>query len=558
MSKRIFNPAERAEAEAKGEVAPPSFPAECLPPILRRMAEGVAELQRVPVAMTAPMVLAVASASLGRGVCMEGLLGNNGWPNLFVVVCAESGTGKSSAFRLVTAPLFGMQARILRQFRSEELPQLEAEKAALTIEMDSAKARFKKAETDTDRHAAREDMKRCTAKLKAVEDSMRPPLLLTSDSTPESLIEQLAANNEALAQFNPDAADAFDTMMGCYRDKNSRQGSSSPWLKLFNHEGFATTRTNRGNIVLDSPSLAMLLVVTPNTARRHLEDKSQMENGFLGRLLLCDPKAVMSGLTFEEAQSRRSLNSDVREPYEAAIWKALAVYHRPRGLENEDWFPDDDEPDYVGVSDAQKQGSPPGDEKREPFLIQLSKDALRVLTQDWNRQVVEWNGASQDRELVARETEMASRLALVMHIFAGMECAAGGQGGTWKVTSCRGHLEPLQADTMRNAVRIRDWFKASLANMMAGLKETRRDDLFSKIEGLIIKSKLECVTPRDLLTRGMAKTSEAAKDMLDAFVKDGRLHCRQREAKGTGRPPGAAYFLPTLERRMKQAGRHLT
>jgi hypothetical protein len=468
-------------------------------------------------------------------------------------VCKESGTGGSGAYRLATLPLDAMQARILRQFRNDDLPRLEAEKTTLSIEMEAAKARYKKAETDADRHAAREGLKRGAAKLKAVEDSMRPPLLWTSDSTPESLAEQLAANNDTLAQFNPDAGDSFSSMLGCYRDKSSRDGSHALWLKAFSNESHTITRT-RGTVHLRAPCLSMLLVVTPHTARRHLEDKSLLETGFLGRLMLCDPQAVMDEGSFEEALACASLGSDVSQPYEAAIWKALAVYHRPRGLENDGWFPDDDD----SASDAQQQSGAPEDDEREPFLVDSTEDALRVMWQDSVRQVAAWKTAEQDRELVARETEMASRIALVMHIFAGMKCAAGGQGGTWKVTSCRGHLEPLQADTMRNAVRIRDWFKASLANMMAGMKETRRDDLFSKIEALIIKSKLECVTPRDLLTRGMAKTSEAAKDMLDAFVKDGRLHCRQREAKGTGRPPGAAYYLPTLDRRMKQSGRHLT
>ncbi len=545
MSKRVFNPAERAEAEAKGEVPPLPFPAECLPPILRRMAEGVAELQRVPVAMTAPMVLAVASAALGRGVRMKVLRGREAPPNLFVCVCKESGTGGSSAFRMVTAPLDGMQARILRQFRNEELPRLEAEKTTLSIELEAAKGRYKKAETDTDRHQAREDLRRCTAKMKAADDAMRPPLLWTSDSTPESLAEQLAANNDTLAQFNPDAGDSFSSMLGCYRDKSSRDGSHALWLKAFSNEAHVITRT-RGVVHLPAPCLSMLLVVTPHTARRHLEDKSLLETGLIGRMLLCDPKAVMSEGSFEEALSRPSLGSDVSQPYEAAIWKALAVYHRPRGLENDDWFPGDD--DEVAVASAPREASGATDEEREPFLIDSTEDALRVMWQDSVRQVDAWKTAEQDRELVARETEKASRIALVMHIFTGMKCAAGGQGGTWKVTHCRGHLEPLQADTMRNAVLIRDWFKASLASMMAGMKETRRDDLFSKIEALMIKNKLECVTPRNLIERGMAKTAEAAKSMLDAFVKEGRLHCREREAKGTGRPPGAAYYLPTMER----------
>lgn len=544
MNKRIFNPAERAAAAEKGEIEPPSFPAECLPPILRRMAEAVAELQRVPVAMTAPMVLAVASASLGRGVRLKVLRGREAPSNLFVCVCKESGTGGSSAFRMVTAPLDGMQARILRQFRSDELPKLEAEKTTLLLEVESAKSRYKKAETDADRHQAREDLKRCAAKLKDIEDAMQPPLLSTSDSTPEGLAEGLAANNDTLAQFDVDAASAFSTMLGCYRDKGSRDGSHALWLKAFSNEPHTITRT-RGHTHLRAPCLSMLLVVTPHTARRYLEDKSLLETGFLGRLLLCDPRAVMSEGSFEEALSRPSLASDVSQPYEAAVWKALALYHRPRGLGNDDWFPDDD--DETPAADDGPEG------EREPFLVESAEDALRVLWEDSVRQVDAWKSAENDREMTARETEMASRIALVCHMFEHMKCAPSGQGGTWKVTKCNGHVTALSGATMRNAVRIRDWFKSSLALMTAGLKESRRDDLFSKVETLL-RSGLECLTPRDLITRGLARSAAEAAKVLDSFVADGRLHRREREAKGTGRPPGAGYFLPSLERAKRGRG----
>ena len=51
---RIFKPAERAEVEASGEIAALPFPSECLPKVLREMAEGVAKLERLPVAMSGP------------------------------------------------------------------------------------------------------------------------------------------------------------------------------------------------------------------------------------------------------------------------------------------------------------------------------------------------------------------------------------------------------------------------------------------------------------------------------------------------------------------------
>ena len=196
---RIFKPAERAEAEASGEIAAIPFPSECLPKVLRDMAEGVAKLERLPVAMSGPMALAVASAALGRGVVLRGLRGKITPPNLFVCVCKESGTGGSSAFGTITAPLDGMQARILRTFRDEELPRLEADRMTLTVESENCKAHYKKAETSADRERVREELRGIMAKLKRNEEAMREPLLWTSDSTPEALAEKLAANGDTLA-----------------------------------------------------------------------------------------------------------------------------------------------------------------------------------------------------------------------------------------------------------------------------------------------------------------------------------------------------------------------
>jgi len=540
---RIFKPAERAEAEASGEIVAPPFPSECLPKVLREMAEGVAKLERLPVAMAGPMVLGVASAALGRGVLLEGLRGKITPPNLFVCVCKESGTGGSSAFGTITAPLGGMQARILRTFREEDLPRLEAEKATLTIESENCKAGYKKATEDAGgREKAREELRGIMAKLKRNEEAMREPLLWTSDSTPEALAEKLAANGDRLAQLNPDAGDSFSSMLGCYRDKSSRDGSHALWLKAFSNESHTITRT-RGTVHLRRPCLAMLLVITPSTARKHLEDKSLLETGFLGRLLLCDPKAEMNEGTFEEALASPSLPSDVSQPYESAIWKALAFYHRPRGLVIESWPDEEDE----------EEETPAQEGEHEPFVIKCDEGALRVLHEDRLRQCAAWKAAEEQRELIARETEQAARIALVLHIYDCMTFRRTGQGGTWKTHSCKGHEKPLTAEMMRRAVMLRDWFKASLAAMTAGQREAARDESFSKLTRCAMDYDWHKtgITPRNLVSHRFASTAAAARKMLEAWTAEGRLTKREREAKGTGRKPEAAFFLPSTEKGRK-------
>ena len=542
VNPRIFKPAERAEAEAAGEIITPPFPSECLPRVLRRMAEGVAELERLPVAMTGPMVLAVASAALGRGVLLKGLQGKVTPPNLFVCVCKESGTGGSTAFKSITAPMDGMQARILRTFREEELPGLEAEKTTLLIEVEACKARYKKAEAVEDRQQAREEMKSALAKIKKTEEAMREPLLWTSDTTPESLAERLEANGDTLSQFNPDAGDSFSSMLGCYRDKTSRDGSTALWLKSYSNEPHTNTRT-RGSIHLKRPCLSMLLVITPSTARKHLEDKSLLETGFLGRLLLCDPKAEMQPLTFEDALARRGLHSDISQPFESAIWKALAFYRRPRGLVVDAW-PDEEEDDGKPIEAGEIQ----------PYEVTVEDAAIQVLTEDWNRQCAAWRAAESDRELIAREAENAVRIALVLHCYEGMTFRAAGQGGTWKVNSCKGHEKPLSGETMRKAVQIRDWFKASLAAMLAPQKAAAADEAFARVKVLYDKSgwNQTGITARDLINHRIAgaKTAEAARKLLETWAGEGKLAKKERPAKGTGRKPEPAFFLPAWEKKM--------
>jgi hypothetical protein len=534
---RAFSPSERAEQEASGEVPPLPFPSECLPPVLRQMTEAVATLERLPCAMTGPMVLAAASMSLGRGVMLEGLRGKHTPANLFVCVCKESGTGGSTAFRHITKPIEGMQARILREFRRDTLPMLEAQKKALTTEATAAESEYKTANKSDDHEAKSAALKKLTEvqkKLRKVEDDMREPLLCTSDSTPEALAEKLAANDCTLAQMNPDAGDTFSSMLGCYRDKSARDGSHALWLKCYSNESHTITRT-RGTIALETPSLSMLLVVTPNTARRHLEDTSLLETGFLGRLLLCDPQAKMSVGTFEEELNTPSLPSEIAESYEAALWKALAFYRRPRVMP---WADEDHNRDETEF---------------KPFIIKSEEDAKRVIHEDLQRQAENWQNAESERELIARQTEQALRIAAVLHVFDGMTFTKSKEA-TWSVKTCTGHERALTAATMRNAISIRDWFNQSLALMMAGQKAAAKDEAFAKLQVLAAKHGWDSngITPRDIITHkvGGVHGSAGAKKLLEQWAGEAKLIKRDRESKGTGRKPEPAFFLPLP---MKQA-----
>ena len=103
---------------------------------------------------------------------------------------------------------------------------------------------------------------------------------------------------------------------------------------------------------------------------------------------------------------------------------------------------------------------------------------------------------------------------------------------------------------------IRDWFKASLAAMMAPQKAAAADEAFAKLKSLYDKHgwNQTGVTPRDVINHriGGAKTAETARKFLEAWRVEGKLRKEERQAKGTGRKPEPAYFLPAWEKKVNR------
>lgn len=525
------------ENEAPGEKPPPSFPVECLPKVLRDMVEAVAKLERVPAAMAAPMALAVASASLGKGVLIRGLQGRDTPPNLYVAVAKESGTGGSRAYHHIVKPLEGLQALIIRNFKTSVAPGLEVDKETLNVDIEKQKKIFKDAKDDETRHKAREVMHEAKTKIRAIEDELREPLFMGSDVTQESLAERLAAAGETFAQFNSDASDALSTMLGCYRDKQAKGGSHSLWLKAFSCESNTVARTNKGIVHLATPCLAVLFVVTPPELRKHYDDDALKDSGLLGRLLSCDPGAVMSSYeTFEEAKQNLQLPSGVSQAYEAAIWKTAALYRKPRCLSPE--------------SDDDSEFAPDEDDK--PLLMECEEDALRVFWEDHRDMSARWKEAAIPRELIARFNEHAIRIAAVIHVFKHMHISRKCEEGETVNARCDVQKHTLDAATARDAVAIRNWFSAHLTAFLTSQQDATTDNAFAslRLKASHMGWDKAGITPREIYTHkiGGAKDGREARALLGKWEREGKMHKQDRKGNGTGRKPAAAWYFSGLER----------
>ena len=202
-------PAGNSGEDEEQQSALEEFPIECLPPILANMAKAISELGRWPSRLTAPLVLAAASASLGRGIRVKSYDGHETRPNMYLLIGKESGSGGTSAFRLAFAPVFGFQAMKRREFANGLKPILEGERATHEAEIEFLKRQARGKKSADERREISKQITEVRKALRKLDEEMCEPCFLTGDATPEGMTRLLAEHGETLCHADSDAADAI-------------------------------------------------------------------------------------------------------------------------------------------------------------------------------------------------------------------------------------------------------------------------------------------------------------------------------------------------------------
>ena len=317
MSAETIGDANEPESESKEDL--PDFPVECLPPLLERQARAISELCGVPLGMSAPMVLAVASASIGKGLRVCSLQGRITPANLFVLVCKTSGSGGSLTFKHATAPLVGMQQTQRREFEENKKPRNDAERAVVLSQIEQLMRKSRGAEAG-EREQLVEELAQLNESRAQIEKRMSP-LLYVTDVTPEKLAEMLSENGETLAHIDSDAGDALGIIDGT-RYSDGRHTQESLWLKSYTGEATVIFRKSGNPVHLVAPCLSVLFVATPDKVQGLFRNSRLTSGGLLPRFLVCDPAARPVPLKVS-MDVRHTLPTDVSQQYEAAIFAAL-------------------------------------------------------------------------------------------------------------------------------------------------------------------------------------------------------------------------------------------
>ena len=484
------------------------FPVDKLPEVLARQAEAIADVSGVPLAMSAPLVLAAASASIGRGVRVASLNGRLTYPNLFLILAKRSGSGGSGAFALAMAPLFGFQASARRHHAEATKPQAEAERELTIMEIEKIKKAWKESkQPDVDRAKLKEQLASAKARLAEIEKDIVDPLFVMSDSTPEGAANLLSLHGETMAHFDPDAGDAIQSILGKYSDGAA---NDSLWLKGYSNEGLTVVRKNSGTINLEAVCLSTCFVVTPGRLRDLFANERLSEDGLLPRFLVVDPEARMMPIDLEKIGEARKIPASVAQSYEAALFQCLDKYR-------------------IGANAA-------------PFEIQMEPEARLVLAKCFSDIAIRTQGLATPYE--ARLTEQAARLALLFHIFRHVIIEQRGEG-TFGVADMLGHERPLRARDVEAAIAVRDWFARRQAVFLAGRKASEEQALWERVRKLM-QSRPGGITARDLYNgRTYAESAAEANALLASWMESGRIFSRDSKSE-KGRKT-VLYFLSVMQ-----------
>ena len=242
------------------------YPVDALPRVLHDYVNAVAEAMRTERACAALAALTVCAAAIGtsRSVRLKRRWRENA--QLWAVVVAEQGSGKSPPMREAIRPLIEQQRRELDR-HAEALQLYETQVAEYQREM----KRYQAGKTS-----------------EAPAKPEPPPCVryVVSDTTLEALAPILLENPRGVLLDGDELAGWFGAMD---RYAQAKQGDAAAWRRIYDgHDITIDRKTNRQMIHVPKPAVSIIGTIQPEILRQTLSAEHQ-ESGLAARWLLAFP-----------------------------------------------------------------------------------------------------------------------------------------------------------------------------------------------------------------------------------------------------------------------------
>jgi hypothetical protein len=354
-------------APLKGSSAPhcatpdDPFPTDMLPERLQAMVKSVAVVFRVPDVMPAVIALTMISATIGKGLRIASGKGRKIMANLYSLVSADSGTGKTTVLRVLREPLDILQTHMREFGHQKGLHRLGTRRSR---PRGGGFDGFEGFAGDID--VLPPQRARGSAK-------MPDPRLICSEVTGPALARLLAQNQQVLLNATAEAGNLLD----------EAAKATSPLgqllLKGFSGDPVEIDRITREPVVMEEPCISVCWLCQPHRLDKFLANERLLEDGLLPRFLVAHSKATMA----PEHGDDGSVPVAVSDAYGGLIEELFVLYGR---------------------------------NSKDEWVVEASAEAQEVM-RDYHNQGVERCNADDGplRPCIARWTEQAWKIALVLH-----------------------------------------------------------------------------------------------------------------------------------------------
>ena len=292
----------------------PVFPVECLPPVLGKYVQAVAENIQVSVDMAVVSALAVCAICVQRKFIINP---KPGWVeplNLYAVIVAKPSERKSPVMKSMTKCLY----EYTKEENERRAPEIEAYRTQKAMLDSTIEAMMKaKPKDNEDKFAAILDKKRELRELKPV----NPLRLLADDVTPEALTSLIADNGGKMAIVSAEGG-IFETLSGMYSNKVNIEAV----LKAYSGDYIQVDRKGRPSESIEYPALTILLFIQFLVLNSIMDNDVFQGRGMLARFLYSIPQSMVGHRAYET----QAIDPLIEHGYKSLLYSLLSIPERDK------------------------------------------------------------------------------------------------------------------------------------------------------------------------------------------------------------------------------------
>lgn len=256
----------------------PSWPWDAMPEPLREIGQSIATAYDADEAMVGAAILGVASIAIGNKLSIQIKPGHYQQSNLFFMVSAPVGSGKTPILKPLQQPLLDYQEQRL-QLHSSAIVQHRGQARCTEALLRGLEHKLKStADKPADRERIQAEILTLQSKLT---DEPAAPVIFCGDATSEALGVRLNANGEAIGVLSSEGRKILAVANGRYCD----DADVDLWLAGHAGDFIRIDRMGRQPIVLKHPCIAAYVASQPDAVQRLGENPALRESGFLARWL---------------------------------------------------------------------------------------------------------------------------------------------------------------------------------------------------------------------------------------------------------------------------------